>query len=214
MKFKDRKGKIRIRETLLYRMICPILACASVLAPAFRADDCCRAASLQSNLQRAAQEISDRTDAKAAIGVSAALMLLGRSEEFKAGQMLLISIAGSSAVTAGLKYVVNRKRPIPPTVRKNASFPSGHATASFAAATVTAYAYPRLAIPAYLAAGTISYSRLYLRRHYPTDIVAGALIGITVSRFVIRHRDPLTMEGHGLIGAFIEADAAGLIVHF
>lgn len=59
------------------------------------------------------------------------------------------------------------------------SFPSGHAGASFSAATVFFRKLPkRYGIPALLLAVLISFSRLYVGVHYPSDVLVGALVGI------------------------------------
>jgi undecaprenyl-diphosphatase len=57
------------------------------------------------------------------------------------------------------------------------SFPSGHATTSFACATVLAVLEPKLRVPALLLAAAIAYSRLYVGVHYPADVLAGAALG-------------------------------------
>lgn len=57
------------------------------------------------------------------------------------------------------------------------SFPSGHTGASFAAVTALYADGNRLWIPALLLAALISFSRLYLYVHYPTDVLAGILLG-------------------------------------
>ena len=61
------------------------------------------------------------------------------------------------------------------------SFPSGHAASSFACVMILAFAVPRLAIPLYLLAAGIAWSRVYVGVHYPLDIAAGALLGIAVA---------------------------------
>lgn len=58
------------------------------------------------------------------------------------------------------------------------SFPSGHTASSFAAASALYFGRKKLWIPAAILAGLIGFSRLYLYVHYPTDVLAGALIGI------------------------------------
>lgn len=61
------------------------------------------------------------------------------------------------------------------------SFPSGHATVSFACATVLALAVPRLSIPLYTLAALIAFSRVYVGVHYPFDVLAGALLGVAIA---------------------------------
>lgn len=57
------------------------------------------------------------------------------------------------------------------------SFPSGHTGASFAAAAALRGSSRWLRIPAWILAALIAFSRLYLYVHYPTDVLAGALLG-------------------------------------
>ena len=66
------------------------------------------------------------------------------------------------------------------------SFPSGHATSVFAVATVFATFYPRLAWLLYPPAAAIAIGRVYLERHYVSDIVGGAFIGVFVASAIIR----------------------------
>lgn len=62
---------------------------------------------------------------------------------------------------------------------KDYSFPSGHTASSFTAFTVTLLRCPAfIFIPVLFAALTISFSRMYLRVHYLSDVVCGAILGI------------------------------------
>ena len=58
------------------------------------------------------------------------------------------------------------------------SFPSGHSTTAFAFAAVVAFLWPRAFWPAMLFAAAIAVSRIVVGEHYPTDITAGALLGL------------------------------------
>ena len=62
------------------------------------------------------------------------------------------------------------------------SFPSGHATAAFAVATLESDLHPHQAALWYVGAALISYSRVRLRRHTVGDVVAGAALGAGTAR--------------------------------
>ena len=93
----------------------------------------------------------------------------------KEGQMEFYkSFATNEAITYGLKYSVDKKRPN----GGDHSFPSGHTSASFQGATFIHKRYGlKYAIPAYMAATFVGYSRVDARAHYTIDVAAGALIG-------------------------------------
>lgn len=88
---------------------------------------------------------------------------------------------GASSLTAFvLKTGVKRPRPgsAPGTGNGTHSFPSGHATSSFTAATlIEANSGPLFGIPSYLLAGFVAFERVEEGRHYPSDVLAGAAIG-------------------------------------
>lgn len=59
------------------------------------------------------------------------------------------------------------------------SFPSGHAAAAFVFASLIAFYYPAFTVFAYSVAVLVGISRILLGVHYPTDIVAGAVLGMS-----------------------------------
>jgi len=96
------------------------------------------------------------------------------------------SLALASIATEGLKIIVDRKRPYerytdiyPHDYEIGKSFPSGHAALAFSTATSLSIQFKKwyIVAPAYLWATSVSYSRLYLGQHYPSDILASALVG-------------------------------------
>ncbi len=125
-----------------------------------------------------------------AIGVPAVLTTLHLLDKDSANKQRAIIIGGtviiSSAITGLLKYSIQRKRPFVTypdinhiTPEDSYSFPSGHASTAFALATSVTMAYPKwyVATPAYLWASSAAYSRMHFGVHYPSDVIAGALIG-------------------------------------
>jgi undecaprenyl-diphosphatase len=66
------------------------------------------------------------------------------------------------------------------------SFPSGHAAAAFAAATVLTYFDKKRRLFYYLVASLIAFSRIYLACHFFLDIVAGGMIGFFTAKITIK----------------------------
>ena len=90
----------------------------------------------------------------------------------------------TEAYTGILKYSVQRTRP---DGTDNLSFPSGHTSAAFTLATVAEHHYGwKIGVPAYLLASGIGYSRMEKDKHYLSDVLAGATLGIIVGRTVGR----------------------------
>jgi undecaprenyl-diphosphatase len=114
-----------------------------------------------------------------AIGVALALVDGDRRE-----QWIMAGVLGPLAIglNFAVKLVVKRRRPVleglPPLggAPSSLSFPSAHATASFACATAMTRIDPAAGILFALAAA-IAIGRPYLGMHYPSDVLAGALLG-------------------------------------
>lgn len=99
----------------------------------------------------------------------------GRNHSLRA----LDALGTSVLISEGLKNLVHEKRP---DANSHDSFPSGHATAAFAVATVESSLHPHQAPLWYLGAALISYSRVRLHRHTVGDVLAGAAIGAGTAR--------------------------------
>ena len=130
---------------------------------------------------------------KGMIWILATVLLLIPKKTRKAGMVSAVALLGSLLFNNMLiKNIVQRPRPyvtledlriIIPRPSEY-SFPSGHSSSSFAAAVSFYRLLPKkLGIPAIVLAGLIAFSRLYVGVHYPTDVLAGALMGIVLSYF-------------------------------
>jgi membrane-associated phospholipid phosphatase len=98
----------------------------------------------------------------------------------------IAAYAINSGITEAMKYSINRTRPFityTDIVKKSPagipSFPSGHTSSAFATATSLSLMYPKwyIIVPSICWAGTVGYSRMHLGVHYPSDVLAGALVG-------------------------------------
>ena len=93
-------------------------------------------------------------------------------EDFK---VFTTGLVVNAVLTQGLKYSINRTRPD----GGDLSFPSGHTSVAFHSAAFINKQYgKKFGIPAYVGATIVGYSRVRAKRHYTTDVIAGALIGI------------------------------------
>ncbi|MCW3070502.1 MAG: hypothetical protein JWO44_392 [Bacteroidetes bacterium] len=124
------------------------------------------------------------------IGLPVAVLATGFIKHDSAIKNKGLYITGSlllaAGISTGLKYSVGRTRPYVsyPFIEKatsggSPSFPSGHTSDAFATATSVSLAFPKwyVAVPSYLWACSVGYSRMHLGVHYPSDVLGGALIG-------------------------------------
>ena len=93
----------------------------------------------------------------------------------------------TALLNLAIKQIFKRRRPFAVHVTLTSvyrpdgySFPSGHTSLSFATATALSRAYPKwyVIVPAFLWAGSVGYSRMYMGVHNPSDVLTGSVLGI------------------------------------
>jgi membrane-associated phospholipid phosphatase len=125
------------------------------------------------------------------IGIPAGLAITGFimcDKKMKQDAMYMgAAFLASTLITKSVKHLVNRQRPFaayPFIVQRidtetGLSFPSGHTSAAFTTATSVALRYRKWYViaPAYIFASSVGWARMYQGVHYPSDVLAGAVIG-------------------------------------
>ena len=129
-------------------------------------------------------------DSRTMLGVSLLLMAYGGDENRETGRLMTSTFISTGVIVWGMKEIIGRKRPLDDVVG-NPAFPSGHTAYAFAGATLLAERYPKLRIPLYIGAGLVGVTRIYLGRHYASDVIAGAAVGTITGALVSRHRGTL-----------------------
>jgi membrane-associated phospholipid phosphatase len=104
-------------------------------------------------------------------------------------QLLMAFVLETGAVTI-LKHGVDRRRPD----GGRYSFPSGHTASAFLGATFLHRRYGlKYGAPAYVAAVFVGYSRIHTKRHWTTDVLAGAAVGIGANLVFTRRKDTIVV---------------------
>lgn len=129
----------------------------------------------------------------AAFAVAAAGCLTGSDEMLATGTTMLEALSVAGASTIALKLAVHRERP---DGSDHLSFPSNHASGSFAVASVLAYRHGWwLGVPAFLAAGFVSWARMAADKHFMTDTFFGAALGTAHGLAAARAQPAASKEG-------------------
>ena len=153
-------------------------------------------------LMRVMEEMGDANAVRPLAFVLFAGSLFGSNHRFQdAAFTSLESLVLANVLTNTLKLGFGRQRPwqgddssVFKPFSGNTSFPSGHATTAFAAVTPWVLYYPGVftGVLAVAAAGT-ALSRVPLKFHWPSDVLAGAILGTSVSAWLVRrHANPKT----------------------
>jgi hypothetical protein len=141
-------------------------------------------------------------------GFSGAIYLIGKAtkddHKKETGILSLEALGHAQLLALGLKAITQRERPLDENPsgtgfwKGGDAFPSGHATSSFAVASVFAYEYrEHIAVPitAYSLASLISVSRLSARRHWASDIFVGGSLGFLIGRYTYKHHHDPNLPG-------------------
>lgn len=137
-----------------------------------------------------------------------ALVVFGSRQIKLMGLEAIVALSFGQIFVQSLKKLFSRERPYKILEQLHTfgidlsdySFPSGHTTASFSLATTIALNMPRFTILVFFMAIIIGMSRIYLGVHYPTDVAAGIILGITASVTVHMHFLPLVGRLGSIIG--------------
>lgn len=108
------------------------------------------------------------------------------------GLVLIAAIILEFCMVASLKLIVERPRPFEEyavnalvTSFSSYSFPSGHTASLFCAATVVSVFRRSVAPSMFALAFIVGLTRMYMYAHYPTDVLAGAVVGVLCALFAI-----------------------------
>ena len=101
-----------------------------------------------------------------------------------------IALVPVNLAVEGLKWTVWRTRPDGDRNRRNSSFPSSHAANAFTVAAVVGRRWRRAAVPLWLSAFLVGYSRMLLDRHWASDVLGSLVLALLGAWFagVIRDR--------------------------
>jgi len=130
--------------------------------------------------------VSDLGEGMGWVAAGIGLAWLGGPKGRRAGiATALASLGTTYTVQRMVKPIFRRHRPfvnremlVVGIRTADASFPSGHTASSFAAATALATFYPNAAPLVFTLAALVGASRVHLGHHFPSDVTAGAVIGI------------------------------------
>lgn len=129
------------------------------------------------------------------VGLALIVLFLrgGKKGKFAVVALALGILLSDQLNSSFAKFILERPRPC--HVLQNVhllvgcgsgySFPSSHAVNNFCGAVILAFFFPRASLWLYLFASVVSFSRVYVGVHYPSDVLGGAVIGIWCGMIVI-----------------------------
>lgn len=174
-----------------------------------------------------ASELVSKFGAEYALGLSVGLLAGGlvfhaQGTRDTGRDAVEASVISGALVTFVLKPAFGRERPsesLGETVFRpfsgNTSFPSGHTTEAFTVASVVAMHSDGWVVPtiAYTMASLVGVARVVHRSHYASDVLAGAVFGTAVGRFVVKRHQPAPGEPPEALCVSLVAIPHGIAVH-
>jgi len=165
-------------------------------------------------VMRIFEELGDASAVRpAAVLIFAGSLLQDNSRVQDAAFASLEALIFANLLTNALKRISGRSRPWQDEgsdhwepFSKSTSFPSGHATTAFAAVTPWLLYFPHpLSYAAVMTAAATSLSRVTLRHHWPSDVLAGAFVGYSVASWLVRrHTDAATRSSSTDLARYFE----------
>lgn len=161
----------------------------SLLTPVEQADSTLQQAMQQHRvpaLERTMRTASDIGKPVVVFGVLLAIAVCDVAQGVPLARVALVSAAVVNLAVEVIKRTTDRTRPDGERKRSNASFPSSHAANAFALAVLFCRRWPKGSILFLGGATLVAVSRVYLNRHFTSDVVAGALLGAGLALWVSR----------------------------
>lgn len=130
------------------------------------------------------------------IWIILAILMMRKADYRKIGIIVLVTLAFTTFMGEGIiKHIVKRKRPFIGKKNKELlikepssfSFPSGHTASSFAVAVVFLKSNSNISTVIVLIALSIAFSRLYLKVHYPSDVIGGIILGLICGGIIFNY---------------------------
>jgi len=132
------------------------------------------------------------------LGLSLLGSTLNNPTALELGVTTLKSLTASGISTGTLQMVFGRERPIKEKgsnsynlFKGGGSFPSGHTSVAFTVATVLSQYYKTYGVVpvlSYSLAGLVGFSRVNDNKHFASDVVAGAVLGVVMTRWILQRR--------------------------
>jgi membrane-associated phospholipid phosphatase len=120
------------------------------------------------------------------LGVLLAIAAFGGPAGAETARYAILVMIPTNLIVEGAKRATHRTRPDGESRPSNASFPSSHAANAFAIAWVLSWRWRRFAPYFFVFAAVVGFSRIYLNRHFLSDVLCGAIVGVTCAWLVGR----------------------------